>query len=271
MNAHRPRKRFGQHFLADPSVVDAIIGAIAPAADDCIVEIGPGHGILTDPLARRCRELHAVELDRDLAAALRRRYAGSAHVRIHEADALNFDFGSLGNGLRVVGNLPYNISTPLLFHLLGYRDGISDMHFMLQKEVVDRMAASPGGRTYGRLTVMLGCHLEIEALFDVDRDAFTPPPEVTSSVVRLRPLPPGTHEISDEGTLAGLVAAAFGKRRKTLRNALKGMAADEDFAAAGIDPALRPEALGVARWVALANRLAPRTVASSGTNSDIPA
>ncbi len=279
MTPHRPRKRFGQHFLADPAIVDAILAAIAPTPEDCIVEIGPGQGVLTDRLAPRCRELHAVELDRDLTAALRRRYAGMAHVRIHEADALNFDFSTLGERLRVVGNLPYNISTPLLFHLLEHRNAIADMHFMLQKEVVDRMAAAPGRRSFGRLTVMLGCHLEIDALFDVDRNAFTPPPEVMSSVVRLCPLPRGTHDIRDERMLARVVAAAFAKRRKTLRNALKDLVAEPDFAALGIDPGLRPEAVSVGRWVALANRLANclanppagETRAEPGTNSDIPA
>jgi 16S rRNA (adenine1518-N6/adenine1519-N6)-dimethyltransferase len=268
---HRPRKRFGQHFLKDPAVIDAIVAAIAPADDDLIVEIGPGPGVLTAPLARRCRELHVVELDRDLAAGLQTRYAGSGHVHVHQADALRFDFGLPGEGVRVVGNLPYNISTPLLFHLLNYRQSIADMHFMLQKEVVDRMAAAPGSRTYGRLSVMLGCHLEIEALFDVDRQAFDPPPEVTSSVVRLRPLAAGTYRIADERLLAHVVAAAFSQRRKTLRNALKGIAGEGDYAAAGIDPGLRAEAIPVPGWVALANHLAVYDSQADGTKSDNPA
>lgn len=263
MNAHRPRKRFGQHFLTDPGVIDAILAAIAPGRDDCIVEIGPGHGAITVPLARRCRALHGIELDRDLARRLRERFAAVENVRIHEADALSFDFSSLGRSLRVVGNLPYNISTPLLFHLLGYRASIEDMHFMLQKEVVDRMAAAPGSRTYGRLTVMLACRFDIEALFDVDRKSFEPPPDVTSAVVRLRPLPAGTYDIRDEAWLARVVAEAFGQRRKTLRNALKRLAGAEDLAAAGIEPGLRAEAVAVGDWVALSNRLATKT--------DIPA
>jgi 16S rRNA (adenine1518-N6/adenine1519-N6)-dimethyltransferase len=255
---HRARKRFGQHFLTDPGVIDAIVAAVAPGPDDTIVEIGPGQGAITVPLARRCRELHAVELDRDLAGALQTRFAETPHVQVHEADALNFDFAALGANLRVVGNLPYNISTPLLFHLLASRDAIADMHFMLQKEVVERMSAAPGSRRYGRLTVMLACHLDIDALFDVDREAFDPPPEVTSAVVRLRPLPPGTHVIDDEALFARLVADAFAKRRKTLRNALQHAVTPDDFAAADIDPGLRPEAVPVAGWVRLANRLATK-------------
>ncbi len=263
MNAHRPRKRFGQHFLTDPGVIDAILAAVAAQRDDRIVEIGPGHGAMTVPLAQRCRDLHGIELDRDLARRLREHFATDQHVQIHEADALSFDFSSLGRGLRVVGNLPYNISTPILFHLLGYRDFIEDMHFMLQKEVVDRMAAAPGSRTYGRLTVMLACHFAIEALFDVDRQSFEPPPDVTSAVVRLRPLPAGTYVIRDEAWLARVVAEAFGQRRKTLRNSLKRLVGPEDLAAAGIEPGLRAEAVGVGDWVTLANRLATKT--------DIPA
>jgi 16S rRNA (adenine1518-N6/adenine1519-N6)-dimethyltransferase len=181
MAKHRARKRFGQHFLSDPGIIDAIVRAVHPTADDVIVEIGPGQGAITDALARSAGHLHAVELDRDLVARLRRRYEDNPNVTVHEADALQFDFASLGDRIRVVGNLPYNISTPLLFHLLKFRSRILDMHFMLQKEVVDRMAASPGSKAYGRLGIMLGCHLNIESLFDVPREAFDPPPEVTSA------------------------------------------------------------------------------------------
>ena len=155
MTGHRARKRFGQHFLTDPGVIDAIIRSIHPAKQDIIVEIGPGQGAITDALARQAGHLHAIELDRDLAANLRKRYGENASVTIHEADALTFDFASLGERLRIVGNLPYNISTPLLFHLLKFRERILDMHFMLQKEVVDRMAAGPGSKAYGRLGIML--------------------------------------------------------------------------------------------------------------------
>jgi 16S rRNA (adenine1518-N6/adenine1519-N6)-dimethyltransferase len=261
--AHRPRKRFGQHFLTDPGVIDAILAAIGPAAGDRIVEIGPGPGAITVPLAKRCRELHAIELDRDLARRLRERFLPDPQVHVHEADALAFDFSSLGSGLRVVGNLPYNISTPLLFHLIDYRHCIEDMHFMLQKEVVDRMAAAPGNRTYGRLTVMLACRFDIEALFDVDRLAFDPPPDVTSAVVRLRPLPAGTFDIRDERCLARVVAEGFAQRRKTLRNALRRLATAEDLVASGIEPGLRAEAVAVGAWIDLANRLSTKT--------DIPA
>jgi len=258
MNAHRPRKRFGQHFLTDPGVIDAIVRAIDPRADDVIVEIGPGRGAITGPLASEAGHLHCVELDRDLAAALRRRYTNDADVTIHEADALKFDYAALGDSLRIVGNLPYNISTPLLFHLLDHRAGISDMHFMLQKEVVDRMAAAPGSKAYGRLGIMLGCHLEVQALFDVEPRCFEPPPAVTSAVVRLSPLPPGCFEITDEQLLGRTVATAFSQRRKTLRNALKSLVNESELAELGIDASLRPEMLDIRDYVALANYLARR-------------
>ena len=255
MTSHRPRKRFGQHFLRDPGVIDAIIRAIAPAEGDRIVEIGPGDAALTRPLARRVSALHAVELDRDLASRLRREFADYANVTIHEADALTFDYAALGDSLRLVGNLPYNISTPLLFALVDHREHILDMHFMLQKEVVDRMAAEPGSKAYGRLGIMLGCHFEVEALFDVDRLAFDPPPEVTSSVVRLRPHAAGTFDIRNEALLSRLVAQAFSQRRKTIRNALRNTVDEATLEAVGIDPRLRPEAVPIASYVRLANTL----------------
>ena len=226
MSKHRARKRFGQHFLVDPGVISAITDAIAAKAGDRIIEIGPGQGALTGRLARSGCEFHAIELDRDLAARLRSEFAQADNVTIHEADALAFDFASLGDELRVVGNLPYNISTPLLFHLLQYRERLVDMHFMLQKEVVDRMAAEPGSKAYGRLTIMLGVHFDVEALFDVGREAFDPPPDVLSSVVRLLPLPAGTYEVNDELRFAELVAQAFSQRRKTIRNSLRDQAVD---------------------------------------------
>jgi 16S rRNA (adenine1518-N6/adenine1519-N6)-dimethyltransferase len=257
MKGHRPRKRFGQHFLTDPGVIQAIVDAIAPGPDDIVVEIGPGPGVITRPLAARAGHLHAIELDRDLAAALGKEFAHDEKVTIHEADALNFDFAKLGDSLRVVGNLPYNISTPLLFHLLGYRDCIRDMHFMLQKEVVDRMAAQPGSKAYGRLGIMLRCHLDIDALFDVDRTAFEPPPAVTSAIVRLYPQAHPV-DIVDETLLGRLVALAFSKRRKTLRNALRNEVDANDLLAVDIDPSLRPEQVSVAAWIALSNRIATR-------------
>jgi len=253
--AHRARKRFGQHFLTDTGVIDAIIQSIHATKDDVVVEIGPGQGAITRILARQAGHLHAIELDRDLAAKLRKQFADNADVTIHEADALTFDFAALGKRLRIVGNLPYNISTPLLFHLLKFRERILDMHFMLQKEVVARMAAGPGSKAYGRLGIMLGCHLSVEALFDVDRLAFEPPPAVTSTVARLDPLPPGTFVIEDEAQLSTLVATAFMQRRKTLRNSLKTVAGPADFEAVGIDAGLRPEQVSIADYIALGNHL----------------
>ena len=255
MARHRARKRFGQHFLSDPGVVDAIVRAISPGDDDIIVEIGPGQGAITDPLARSAGHLHLVELDRDLVAQLRSKYEARDNVTVHEGDALKFDFGALGDRLRIVGNLPYNISTPLLFHLLRYRDRVIDMHFMLQKEVVERMAAQPGSKAYGRLGIMLGCHLRVESLFDVPPAAFDPPPDVNSAVVRLDPLPPGTYVIEDEAGLSSLVATAFMQRRKTLRNALRSEATTDDLEAIGIDPGLRPEQVSIDQYVALSNYL----------------
>ena len=255
MSGHRARKRFGQHFLTDPGVVDAILRAVNATKDDVVVEIGPGQGAITTALAASAGHLHAVELDRDLVARLRRQYDDNPDVTIHQADALSFDFSTLGDQLRIVGNLPYNISTPLLFHLLNFRDRILDMHFMLQKEVVDRMAANPGGKSYGRLGIMLGCHLNIESLFDVDRSAFDPPPEVTSSVVRLDPLPPGAFNIEDEALLSKLVTNAFMKRRKTIRNSLRDHVDVTDLEAVGIDPGLRPEQISIAKFVELSNHM----------------
>jgi 16S rRNA (adenine1518-N6/adenine1519-N6)-dimethyltransferase len=255
MSRHRARKRFGQHFLTDPGVIDAITRAVHATGDDMLVEIGPGQGAITGPLARAAGHLHLIELDRDLAARLRDRYADRGNVSVHEADALAFDFSKLGPRIRIVGNLPYNISTPLLFHLLRFRRHIVDMHFMLQKEVVDRMAAGPGSKAYGRLGIMLGCYLDVEPLFDVPPEAFDPPPEVMSAVVRLDPLPQGTYEIDSDRALSTLVATAFMQRRKTLRNALKKEADAEDFAAVGIDAGLRPEQVAIADYVRLSNYL----------------
>jgi 16S rRNA (adenine1518-N6/adenine1519-N6)-dimethyltransferase len=250
---HRPRKRFGQHFLTSSEIIDQIVAAVAPREGETIVEIGPGQAAITAPLAKLASELHAIEFDRDLAAALQIQYADNDHVIIHEADALKFDFSSLGTDLRIVGNLPYNISTPLLFHLLEYKSCIADAHFMLQKEVVDRMCASPGNKSYGRLTVMLGCQMEVVPLFDVPPSAFSPPPKVTSSIIRMRPIPAPGVEILDKDLLATIVRSAFSRRRKTLRNALQGVVEVSDMAAVGIDPGLRPEQLPIAAWLALAN------------------
>jgi 16S rRNA (adenine1518-N6/adenine1519-N6)-dimethyltransferase len=251
----RARKRFGQHFLHDPGVLRRIVDAIGPRPGDRIVEIGPGRGALTLPLLERCGRVEAIEIDRDLAALLAEQAAGKGELVIHVADALGVDFGSLHGGgpkLRVCGNLPYNISTPLLFHLLEARDAIADMHFMLQKEVVDRMAAPPGGKSYGRLTVMLAAACRIEPLFRVGRGAFNPPPAVDSAVVRLVPHAADPFPLPDPGRFARIVAAAFSMRRKTLRNSLRGLVDAAAFAAAGIDAGRRPESLAPGEFARLA-------------------
>lgn len=255
MTEHRARKRFGQNFLSDPNIIRKIIDAIRPAAGETMVEIGPGLGAMTDPLVERLGHLHVVEIDRDLIARLKERYAPD-QLTIHEGDALKFDFGSLGAPLRVVGNLPYNISTPLLFHLASFADSVSDMTFMLQKEVVMRMVADAGTDDYGRLSVMLQYRFRMARLFDVPPGAFRPAPKVTSSIVRLVPLPPEQLAAKDETVLEGVVAAAFGQRRKTLRNTLRDYLDETDFAALDLDPGLRGERLTVADYVAIANHVA---------------
>lgn len=249
---HRARKRFGQNFLHDPHFVRACIDAIAPQPGDTVVEIGPGLGALTEPLLARLPHLHVVEIDRDLIARLHARHPPE-RLTVHEGDALKFDFGSLGAGLRVVGNLPYNISTPLLFHLSRFADQIRDMHFMLQKEVVMRMVATPSTPEYGRLSVMLRYRYDMERLFDVPGGAFQPPPKVTSAFVRMQPRSPLPHPAQDETVFAKIVTSAFSTRRKTLRNALKSYFSAADFERLGIDGGLRAENLDVAAFVRLAN------------------
>jgi 16S rRNA (adenine1518-N6/adenine1519-N6)-dimethyltransferase len=255
MSEHRARKRFGQNFLSDPNIIRKIIDAIRPVAGETMVEIGPGLGAMTDPLVDRLGHLHVVEIDRDLIARLRERYPAE-RLTIHEGDALRFDFSSLGSPLRVVGNLPYNISTPLLFHLADFAARLRDMTFMLQKEVVMRMVAEPGGDDYGRLSVMLQYRFAMARLFDVPPGAFRPAPKVTSSIVRMVPLPPERLDAIDELLLGRVVAAAFGQRRKTLRNTLREFLADDEFAALGLDPGLRGERLTVAEFVAISNHVA---------------
>jgi len=250
----RAKKRLGQHFLHDPAVIRRIVGAIAPAADDCVVEIGAGPGALTRPLLERLDRLHVIEVDRELAADLPGRVAHAERLIVHEADALRFDFARLAAGpgsLRVVGNLPYNISTPLLFHLLTFADAIKDMHVMLQREVVDRMTASPGGKEYGRLTVMLAIAAKCEACFDVGPGAFAPPPKVWSTVVRITPRAPD-FAIGDRTRFAALVAHLFSMRRKTLGRALKGRLTAQQIASTGVDPIARPETLLPADFARLA-------------------
>jgi 16S rRNA (adenine1518-N6/adenine1519-N6)-dimethyltransferase len=253
MASHRPRRRFSQNFLIDEAVIAGIVSAISPQPDELMIEIGPGLGALTLPLVARLKRLHVVEIDRDIVARLKQSFPAD-RLTIHEGDALQFDFAALGTGLRVVGNLPYNISTPLLFHLADSASHIRDIHVMLQKEVVDRMVAQPPSSEYGRLSVMLQFRFQLEKVLDVPADAFRPAPKVESAVVRLLPRKPGT--ACDEALLAQLVAAAFAQRRKTLRNTLKGVFDAEDFAALGLDPGARAQNLSVADFVGATNYLA---------------
>lgn len=255
---HRPRKRFGQHFLRDASVIERIVAAIRPAAGERLVEIGPGLGALTVPLLKAAGELDVVELDRDLLEPLRVRCGGIGLLRIHHADALDFDFAALrdhGPRLRITGNLPYNISTPLLFHLLAQAEHLYDLHFMLQQEVVERMAAGPGEEAYGRLSVMLQYRCRVEPLFAVGPEAFRPPPQVWSVVVRLVPRETCAVAIRNESCFAEIVRRAFAQRRKTLRNSLRELLDAEQIEAAGIDPGARPETLGLEAFAALSERM----------------
>lgn len=248
----RAKKRFGQHFLTDQHVIQRIVSAIAPSPTDVMVEIGPGPGAITAPLLDRLDHLHAVEVDRDLAAALRARFT-EAQFTLHEADVLAFDFTCLGPRFRAVGNLPYNISTPFLFHLAAYADALIDGTFMLQKEVVDRMVAAPATAAYGRLSVMLQYRFEMKRVFDVPPEAFTPPPKVDSAIVRIVPLPATRLHAIDETRFANFVAAGFGQRRKTLGNTLKPYLTGDGIRALGIDPQRRAETLSVAEFVRLAD------------------
>lgn len=257
MHGHRARKRFGQNFLADPHYVQRIVDAVAPAPGERIIEIGPGLAALTGALVARAGHVTAIEIDRDLAARLRERFAPNA-LTLHEADALTFDYATLGDDLRVVGNLPYNISSPLLFLLAAHATRLRDVHVMLQKEVVARMAAAPGTPDYGRLSVMLQVVFRIERLFVVPPGAFRPPPKVESAVARLVPLREQAPALADAGRFARIVAAAFAQRRKTLRNALSALCAAETLAAAGVDPGARGETLAVDDFVRLANVSATR-------------
>jgi 16S rRNA (adenine1518-N6/adenine1519-N6)-dimethyltransferase len=264
------RKRFGQHFLHDPSVVRRIIDAIAPGDGERLVEIGPGRGALTWALLERAKHLDAIEIDRDLAQLLRTDARAPTGLIVHAQDVLDLDFNALrgtGPKLRIVGNLPYNISTPLLFHLLQQRDSIADMHFMLQREVVARLAAAPGTREYGRLTIMIAAYAEARHLFDVGPGAFRPPPKVWSAIVRLRPSAAARFPTGGDRELRNVVTAAFSHRRKTLRNGLKGLLSDADIAACGIDPDLRPQMIAPAQWGLLATRFSDRQ-RSSGV--DVP-
>ena len=257
---HVPRKRFGQNFLTDRQVIHDIVYAIHPRTDDIMVEIGPGLGALTKPLLGVLKHLDVVEIDRDIVERLAREWPPE-RLTIHSADALNFDFGSVGERIRVVGNLPYNISTPLLFHLSSFAGHIIDLHFMLQKEVVERMVAAPSTPAYGRLSVMLQYRFAMENLFTVPGSAFHPAPKVESAVVRMLPLAAGQRLARDDELLAAVVSAAFAQRRKTLRNTLAAYLAAPDFVQLGIDSSRRAENLSVADFVHISNYLATARIA----------
>ena len=252
--AHIPRKRFGQHFLADDSIVRRIVLAVSPKPGQHLVEIGPGEGAITLPLLREAQSMTVIELDRDLVPRIAASAQGVGVLNVVHADVLTVDFGALAGGgmLRVVGNLPYNISSPILFHCIDHLDAITDMHFMLQKEVVDRMAAAPGSKVYGRLSVMLQLACTVEPLIDVPPTAFHPPPKVDSAVVRLVPRPRAERPLDVQATIERVVRAAFGQRRKTLSNSLDGVATVAEITAAGIDPRTRAEQVAPQAFVELA-------------------
>ena len=249
---HIPRKRFGQNFLVDNGIIAGIVEAIRPQHSDTVVEIGPGLGALTKPLLDRLDRLHVVEIDRDLIARLREGHSPD-RLLIHEGDVLEFDFSMLGGDLRVAGNLPYNISTPLMFRLAAFAGNIRDIHVMLQKEVVERMVAAPGDSQFSRLSVMLQYRFDMEKLIDVPPESFEPAPKVDSAVVRLTPHATLPHRARDEAVFAGIVLRAFGQRRKTLRNTLKGLVSDEAFSRLGIDASARAQELSVADFVRIAD------------------
>jgi 16S rRNA (adenine1518-N6/adenine1519-N6)-dimethyltransferase len=259
--AHIPRKRFGQNFLHDHNIIYNIISSIQAKPDQHWVEIGPGQGALTEPLLNEKVRLDVVELDRDLVALLREKFKQYPNLQIHSADAFKFDFSALADGddsdkkLRIIGNLPYNISTPLMFHLLDNAYCIEDMHFMLQKEVVDRICAVPGSKKYGRLSVMMQYYCLPELLFEVPPESFDPVPQVTSAIVRLVPHRQPPVAVNDIAKLNRVVTQAFSQRRKTLRNSLKKLIDEEEIVALGIDPTLRAESISLAEFAQLSNLL----------------
>jgi 16S rRNA (adenine1518-N6/adenine1519-N6)-dimethyltransferase len=254
MKGHVARKRFGQNFLVDRGIISAIVYAINPQRSDTVVEIGPGLGAITEPLMACVDHLHVVEIDRDLIARLKKQHSPE-RMTIHEGDALAFDFASIGRNLRLVGNLPYNISTPLLFHLAEAAEIVHDMHFMLQKEVVERMVATPGDTDFGRIAVMLQYRFHIEWLIDVPPESFEPAPKVQSAVVRLIPKDVSELHAKKLEKLSHVVQVAFSQRRKMLRNTLKGTLSDAGFAELGIDPTRRAEDIPVEDYVRIANYL----------------
>ncbi|WP_434357090.1 16S rRNA (adenine(1518)-N(6)/adenine(1519)-N(6))-dimethyltransferase RsmA [Parasalinivibrio latis] len=255
---HRARKRFGQNFLNDPFIIDGIVSAINPRPGQNLLEIGPGLGALTEPVAAQVDKLTVVELDRDLAERLRHHPQLKDKLTIHEGDAMRFDFSALAkpeNKLRVFGNLPYNVSTPLMFHLFSYADSIADMHFMLQKEVVNRLAAGPGTKAYGRLTVMAQYYCKVVPVLEVPPESFKPAPKVDSAVVRLVPHDTLPHPATNLKWLDRVCREGFNQRRKTVRNCFKSLADTETLESLGIKPDMRPENLTLAQFVALANWL----------------
>lgn len=272
-HGHQARKRFGQNFLHDPGVIERIIRAINPKPDDALVEIGPGLGALTEEMLAINPDLQVVELDRDLIPVLRTKFFNYPNLRIHQADALKFDFGELVDDrpLRIIGNLPYNISTPLIFHLLGHSGVVQDMHFMLQKEVVQRLAAVPGDNNYGRLGIMAQYFCRVQPLFEVGPGAFRPAPRVDSAIVRLVPHKTLPYPVKDYKLLQAVVRTAFSARRKTLRKALAGMVTVDQLNSIGINDGLRPENLGLAEYVAIADLLAdsrPESQSADEVNHD---
>ncbi len=257
-SGHKHKKQFGQNFLNNGRIIDQIVASIRPLKTDHMVEIGPGEAALTEPLINVVKRLDIIEIDNDLIGPLKIRFASKPAFNLHHTDALAFDYASLlefepEQPLRVVGNLPYNISSPLLFHLLNYSAHIKDMHFMLQKEVVDRLTAEPGVKAYGRLSVMIQYACQTEYLFTVGPENFTPPPKVDSAIVRLLPYQQKPFVADDEATFAELVKQAFSQKRKTLRNNLKGWLDNEQIESCGIDPSTRAESVSVEKFVQLAN------------------
>jgi len=259
IDGHRARKRFGQNFLQDANVINQIVRAINPKMENHVVEIGPGLGALTDELIGNCF-LSVIELDRDLVSKLETRYPQHENFKIYQGDALKFDFNQLveenpAEKIKLVGNLPYNISTPLIFHLLKFKHLITDMHFMLQKEVVERITSAPGSKTYGRLSVILQYACETNHVFNVSPDAFIPPPKVDSAIVRIKPRETIEEPVADELFFQQLVTKAFSQRRKTIRNTLKSLASETQLQAAEIDPGARPETISVQSYIRLTNIL----------------
>ncbi|MEH6467651.1 MAG: 16S rRNA (adenine(1518)-N(6)/adenine(1519)-N(6))-dimethyltransferase RsmA [Porticoccus sp.] len=257
---HQARKRFGQNFLVDHNIIDKIVSAIAPAPGQNLIEIGPGQGAITGPVLEKCPQLNVVELDRDLIPILQKKFQQYPDFHIHQGDALKTDFGQFyleGKPLRIIGNLPYNISTPLMFHLLSFSGQIRDMYFMLQKEVVTRLAAAPRDKNYGRLSVMVQYYCKVQPLFQVPPSAFRPAPKVESAIVRLLPYPEPPYPADDLQLLSRLVRTCFQQRRKTMRNTLKLMLKAEQLEQLGIDLTRRPETLSVEDFVQLSNRIGP--------------